>query len=63
VIVLPFITRKDGQWRVAKTLDTPFYRNVGFTPPVQYLRTYSTVSNYSAEDVIVGRGRSSTFDL
>ena len=30
-IVSPFVTRTDRQWRVAGTLDTMFYRNIGFT--------------------------------
>jgi hypothetical protein len=56
VIVSPFITRMDRQWRVAGTLDTAFYRNIGFTLQVQCLRTYSTVSNYSLQDFIVAAG-------
>ena len=55
-IVSPFITRMDKQWRVAGTLDTTFYHNLGFTLQVQYLRTYSTVSNYSLQDFIVAAG-------
>ena len=55
-IVSPFTTRTDRQWRVAGTLDTTFYRNLGFTLLVQYLRTYSTVSNYDLQDFIVAAG-------
>jgi hypothetical protein len=55
-IVSPFITRTDKQWRVSGTLDTSFYRNIGFTLQVQYLRTYSTVSNYSLQDFLVAAG-------
>ena len=55
-IVSPFITRTDRQWRVAGTLDTTFYRNLGFTLQVQYLRTYSTVPNYSLQDFLVAAG-------
>jgi hypothetical protein len=50
VIVSPFITRMDR--RVAG----PFYRNIGFTLPVQYLQTYSGGSNYSLQDFIVAAG-------
>jgi hypothetical protein len=56
VIVSPSITRTDKQWRVSGTLDTAFYRNICFTLPVQYLRTYPTVSNYSLQDFIVQAG-------
>jgi hypothetical protein len=56
VIVSPFITCTDRQWRVAGTLDTAFYSNIGFTLQVQYLRTYSTVSNYRLQDFIVAAG-------
>ena len=56
LIVSPFTTRMDKQWRVAGTLDTTFYRNLGFTLQVQYLRTYSTVPNYSLQDFIVAAG-------
>jgi tetratricopeptide (TPR) repeat protein len=56
LIVSPFITRTDRQWRVSGTLDTTFYRNIGFTLQVQYLRTYSTVSNYSLQDFLVAAG-------
>jgi len=55
-IVAPFTKRMDKQWRVAGTLDTTFYRNLGFTLQVQYLRTYSTISNYSLQDFIVAAG-------
>jgi tetratricopeptide (TPR) repeat protein len=55
-IVSPFITRSDRQWRVSGTLDTSFYHNIGFTLQVQYLRTYSTVSNYNLQDFIVAAG-------
>jgi tetratricopeptide (TPR) repeat protein len=55
-IVSPFTTRMDKQWRVAGTLDTTFFRNLGFTLQVQYLRTYSTVPNYSLQDFIVAGG-------
>ena len=55
-IVAPFTTRMDKQWRVSGTLDTTFYRNIGFTLQVQYLRTYSTVPNYSLQDFIVAAG-------
>ena len=55
-IVSPFTTRTDRQWRVSGTLDTSFYHNLGFTLQVQYLRTYSTVSNYSLQDFIVAAG-------
>jgi tetratricopeptide (TPR) repeat protein len=55
-IVSPLITRTDKQWRVSGTLDTNFYRNIGFTLQVQYLRTYSTVSNYSLQDFLVAAG-------
>ncbi len=41
---------------MAGTLDAPFYRNLGFTLQVQYLRTYSTVSNYSLQDFLVAAG-------
>ena len=33
-----------------------FYRNLGFTLQVQYLRTYSTISNYSLSDFLVAAG-------
>ena len=56
LIVAPFTTRIDKQWRVSATLDTTFYRNLGFTLQVQYLRTYSTVPNYSLQDFIVAAG-------
>jgi tetratricopeptide (TPR) repeat protein len=56
LIVSPFITRTDRQWRVSATLDAPFYSNFGFTLQVQYLRTYSTVPNYSLQDFIVAAG-------
>ena len=36
---LALITRMDTQWRVAGTLGTAFYRDIGFTLQVQYLRT------------------------
>jgi hypothetical protein len=49
-------TPTDRQWRVAGTSDTTFYRNIGFTLPVQYLRIYSTISNYSLQDFIVAAG-------
>ena len=55
-IVSPFTTRTDRQWRVAGTLDAPFYKNLGFTLQVQYLRTYSTISNYSLSDFLVAAG-------
>jgi tetratricopeptide (TPR) repeat protein len=55
-IVSPFLTRTDKQWRMSGTLDTSFYRNIGFTLQVQYLRTYSTVSNYSLQDFLVAAG-------
>jgi tetratricopeptide (TPR) repeat protein len=55
-IVSPFVTRTDRQWRVSGTLDTSFYHNIGFTLQVQYLRTYSTISNYSLQDFIVAAG-------
>ena len=55
-IVTPFVTRTDRQWRVSGTLDTSFYHNIGFTLQVQYLRTYSTVSNYNLQDFIVAAG-------
>jgi hypothetical protein len=55
-IVSPYITRTDRQWRVAGVLDMTFYRNLGFTLQVQYLRTYSTVSNYSLSDFLVAAG-------
>jgi tetratricopeptide (TPR) repeat protein len=55
-IVSPFVTRTDRQWRVSGTLDTTFYHNIGFTLQVQYLRTYSTISNYSLQDFIVAAG-------
>jgi hypothetical protein len=55
-IVSPFVTRTDRQWRVSATLDAPFYKNLGFTLQVQYLRTYSTVPNYSLQDFIVAAG-------
>jgi tetratricopeptide (TPR) repeat protein len=55
-IVAPFVTRRDKQWRVAGTLDTTFYHNIGFTLQVQYLRTYSTIPNYSLQDFIVAAG-------
>ena len=45
----------NGGW-VAGTLGTAFYRNIGFTLQVQYLCTYSTVSNYSLQDFIVAAG-------
>jgi hypothetical protein len=56
VIVLHFITHTDRQWRVAGTVNTTFYRNIGFTLQVQYLRTYSTISNYDLQDFIVAAG-------
>jgi tetratricopeptide (TPR) repeat protein len=56
IIVSPFTTRTDKQWRVAGTLDMPFYSNLGFTLQVQYLRTYSTIPNYSLQDFIVAAG-------
>ena len=56
LFVAPFTTRIDKQWRVAGTLDTTFYRNIGFTLQVQYLRTYSTIPNYSLQDFIVAGG-------
>ncbi len=56
LIVDPFTTRMDKQWRVSGTLDTNFYRNIGFTLQVQYLRTYSTVPNYSLQDFLVAAG-------
>ena len=37
-------------------LDTTFSHNIGFTLQVQYLRTYSTVPNYSLQDFIVAAG-------
>ena len=55
-IVSPFATRTDRQWRVSGTLDTTFYHNIGFTLQVQYLRTYSTISNYNLSDFIVAAG-------
>ena len=55
-IVSPFVTRTDRQWRVSGTLDTTFYHNLGFTLQVQYLRTYSTVPNYSLSDFLVAAG-------
>jgi hypothetical protein len=55
-IVSSFITRTDKQWRVSGTLDTSFSHNLGFTLQVQYLRTYSTVSNYSLQDFLVAAG-------
>jgi len=33
-----------------------FYRNLGFTLQVQYLHTYSTISNYSLSDFLVAAG-------
>jgi tetratricopeptide (TPR) repeat protein len=56
VIVSPYTTRVDRQWRVAGTLDAPFYSNLGFTLQIQYLRTYSTIPNYSLQDFIVAAG-------
>ena len=56
LIVDPFTTRMDKQWRVSGTLDTNFYHNIGFTLQVQYLRTYSTVPNYSLQDFLVAAG-------
>jgi hypothetical protein len=56
LIVDPFTTRTDRQWRVSGTLDMNFYRNIGFTLQVQYLRTYSTVPNYSLQDFLVAAG-------
>jgi tetratricopeptide (TPR) repeat protein len=53
---LALITRMDTQWRVAGTLGAAFYRNIGFTLPVQYLRTYLSGSNYSLQDFIVAAG-------
>jgi tetratricopeptide (TPR) repeat protein len=44
------------QWRVSGTLDTSFSHNIGFTLQVQYLRTYSTISNYSLPGCIVAAG-------
>jgi hypothetical protein len=41
---------------VAGTLDATFYRNLGFTLQVQYLRTYSTIPNYSLSDFLVAAG-------
>jgi hypothetical protein len=41
---------------VSGTLDTNFYRNIGFTLQVQFLRTYSTVPNYSLQDFLVAAG-------
>jgi hypothetical protein len=55
-IVTSFTTRTDKQWRVSGTLDTSFYRNIGFTLQVQYLHTYSTVSNYNLQDFLVAAG-------
>jgi tetratricopeptide (TPR) repeat protein len=55
-IVSPYTTRVDRQWRVAGTLDAPFYSNLGFTLQVQYLRTYSTISNYSLQDFVIAAG-------
>jgi tetratricopeptide (TPR) repeat protein len=56
LIVDPFTTRTDRQWRVSGTLDTNFYRNIGFTLQVQFLRTHSTVPNYSLQDFLVAAG-------
>ena len=56
MIASPFITRMDKQWRVVGTLDAAFYRNIGFTLPVKYLRTYWTGSNYKRQDFIVAAG-------
>jgi tetratricopeptide (TPR) repeat protein len=56
LLVEPFTTRVDKQWRVSGTLDTTFYHNIGFTLQVQYLRTYSTVPNYSLQDFLVAAG-------
>jgi Tetratricopeptide repeat len=55
-IVSSTITRTDRQWRVAGVLDATFYKNLGFTLQVQYLRTYSTISNYSLSDFLVAGG-------
>jgi len=55
-IVSSFATRTDRQWRLSGTLDTSFYHNIGFTLQVQYLRTYSTISNYNLQDFIVAAG-------
>jgi tetratricopeptide (TPR) repeat protein len=44
------------QWRVLGTLDSSFYRNIGFTLQVQYPRTYSTVSSYSLPGFVVAAG-------
>ena len=55
-IVTPFATRTDRQWRGAATLDATFYRNLGFSLQVQYLRTYSTIPNYSLSDFLVAAG-------
>jgi hypothetical protein len=46
----------DRQWRVAGTLDAPFYSNLGFTLQIQYLRTYSTIPNYSLQDFVIAAG-------
>jgi hypothetical protein len=54
VIVSPSLM--DTPWRVAGTLGTAFYRNIGFTLLIQYLRTYSSGSNYSLQDFIVAAG-------
>jgi tetratricopeptide (TPR) repeat protein len=56
LLVDPFTKRIDKQWRVAGVLDMTFYQNLGFTLQVQYLRTYSTIPNYSLSDFLVAAG-------
>jgi hypothetical protein len=63
VIVSHFITHTDRQWRVAGTVNTTFYRNIGFTLQVQISAPIRPFSNYSLQDFIVAGGRPSTFDL
>ena len=46
----------DTPRRVSGTLDTTFSHSIGFTLQVQYLRTYSTISNYDLSDFIVAAG-------
>ena len=55
-IVDPFVTRVDRQWRVSATLETTFYKSLGFTLQVQYLHTNSTIPNYRLQDFIVAGG-------
>lgn len=56
LIVDPFRTRHDRQWRVGTTVDMTFYKNIGFAVTFQYFQTNSTVPNYRNRDFIVSGG-------